>query len=232
MKKFISFILAICLIVPCAFLLAACNTTPKQLTKTDYIKVFEKVEGFCDNYFDNNTAVPQKVEITDKDFIAVENPVQAQGMFKASLALIYFMRNINQREDYTLKEGFDDAFADDGNAVYDLRFKQSYNQDASMIKVDIVADSEYGTQYFVFEIVYDFEADQISSVSVQGLSGDVRYYKLTADSLKMLSFESENYENYQQQVLSDLETIKEPARETNPEDYSQEYISAMQEAMN
>lgn len=237
-KKVLCFILSMCLILPCGFFLSACGDSP-ALTRADYIEVFESVTTTYNNYLSGATTT--NAVITDDDFIDANNNAQAKNMAKASLAMVYFMKNICENDEFALKEGEDDCFVDDGTYIYDIRFVLSYDADTSTITTKVCADyrDSSSLQYFVFDIVYDFETDTLGEFSILGFSGSdenkvttsVRYYKFSNNTLKVLSNEADGFETFAQSVITDMETLLTPERETMPEDYSTEYLSAMMEAM-
>ena len=240
-KKVLSFILSICLILPCVFMLSACDNTPPALTKADYIEAFESVTTTYNNYLSGAQATSTSEVITDDDFIDVNNNAQAKNMAKASLAMVYFMRNICEKDEFTLKDGADDCLVDDGTYIYDIRFTLSYNASTSTITTEICADYRENStlQYFVFDIVYNFDTDTLGEFSILGFSGsdenkvtsNVRYYKFANNTLKVLSNAAEGFDTFAQGVINDMETLLTQEREASPENYSLEYLSAMVEAM-
>ena len=145
--------------------------------------------------------------------------------------MVYFMRNICLRSDYTVKAGYDDCTAGALNESFDLRFKLQYDSASSQIFVPIHCIEGTNEQYFEFTIIYDFTADTVTEFQILGLSGDIRFYKFKNDTLKMLNMTSTYYEGFSQTVQQRIADIKAPARETNPEDYSVEYMLAGQQAM-
>ena len=158
------------------------------------------------------------------------------------MAMIYFVKNIYNNEDYTLKTGIDDCFVNDGDYIYDIKFSTKYDAEKSIITVDVVADYRDSNplQYFSFDINYDFENDKLNSFSILGFSGteenkvasSVRYYKFENNNLKILSNEATGFEAFATSVIEKMDSILANTDEENPEDYSTEYLDAMNAAMN
>ena len=126
--------------------------------------------------------------------------------------------------------------------IYDIKFATKYDADKSIITVDVVADyrDESALQYFSFDINYDFDNEKLNSFSILGFSGtdenktisSVRYYKFENNSLKVLSNEAASFETFATSVIEKMDNILANTDEENPEDYSIEYLDAMNEAMN
>lgn len=237
MKKIVSLVLVTVTALFSAVCLSACGqtppTNPSTLTKEEYIEVFNKVTADCSDFLGVTTssALESSGQIPDSEFIDVSNENQAKSMLKAMLAMVYFMRNICLRSDYTVKAGYDDCTAGALNESFDLRFKLQYDSASSQIFVPIHCIEGTNEQYFEFTIIYDFTADTVTEFQILGLSGDIRFYKFKNDTLKMLDMTSTYYEGFSQTVQQRIADIKAPARETNPEDYSVEYMLAGQQAM-
>ncbi len=245
-KKILNCLLILCLIVPCLFTLTACgqNPGPKTLTKADYIEVFESVTSTYKGYLTGTQ--PSTVSlasdiISDDDFVDANNNTQAKNMAKASMAMLYFMRNICENEDFTLTSDAFDSVVDDSTYTYDIRLKMSYNDSTSTIKAEVYADYRDNSyiNYFVFDINYDFDTDTLNNFSILGFSGTdttpttngVRYYKFANNNLKVLSNEASSFETFAEGVLDNMDAFSSNEWSTNAPDYSTEYLSAMTEAM-
>lgn len=238
-KKLFSFVLAICLIVPCAFMFTGCGGNPAELTKADYIKAFNSVTDTYNQYLTN--AQPASTQISDSDFIDANNNSQAQNMAKASLAMVYFLNNIYSNDTYTLKTAPEDCFVNDGHEIFDIRMSTEYNSNTSTIIAKLYADYRDSAtlQYFVFEINYDFNTETLNNFSILGFSGtdtnkttnNVRYYKFANNTLKVLDNTAESFEPFAQSILNEMDTLSAPEKAQNPAEYSTEYLLAMSEAM-
>lgn len=222
------------LFVPC-ICFSAC--TKGALCKADYIEAFECVKTTYSNYLASFSAEPMS-GIGENDFESVNNNEQAKRMTKASLAMVYFMRNICENESYEIKATAEDCVVDDGNYIYDVRVEMTYVNDVIVIKV--VADyreNDY-LNYFVFEIDYDFDGKELNGFSILGYSGPslhkiesgVRFYKFANNDLKVLKSDADGYQAFVSDTLLDLDEYLAPEKSANPTDYSDEYLSAMQEA--
>jgi hypothetical protein len=213
-----------------------------KLTKADYIEVFDSVTSTYSSYLASAQAAGLSYTFTDSDFIDADNDVQAKRMGQASMAMIYFVSNIYNNEEYTLKTGIDDCFVNDGYYIYDIKFATKYDADKSIITIDVVVDYRESSnlQYFSFDINYDFDNEKLNSFSILGFSGtdenktisSVRYYKFENNSLKVLSNEASGFEEFATDVIEKMDGILANTDEENPEDYSTEYLDAMNEAMN
>ena len=214
-----------------------------EITKKDYIEAFDSVTTTYNAYLSETQTSGLSAEISADDFVDANNDYAAKNMGMASVAMIYFIKGIFNREEYIIKDGADDCFVNDVNGdIYDIRFKTKYESKKSLITVDIVADyrDSISLQYFVFGINYDFDSDKLNNFTILGFSGtdnskttsNVRYYKFENNNLKGLSHEAESFIPFAEGVLDVMETLITPVKESNPEDYSAEYIAAMQAAFN
>lgn len=213
-----------------------------KLTKADYIEAFNSVTSTYSSYFSGVEASALSASISDEDFVPANNDSQAKNMAKASLAMIYFVKGIFNNESYTIKNGADDCFVDDGSDIYDIKFSVGYDSKKSLITVDVVSDyrDSASLQYFVFEINYNFDSEKLNSFTILGFSGSdtnkipasVRYYKFENNSLSQLSQQAEGFIPFAEGVIADMEALLATEEEANPEDYSAEYIAAMMAAFN
>ncbi len=235
MKKILNCVLTFMIFVPCMLLLSACGGG--ALTKADYIEAFECVKTTYANYLSNSAAASLS-GISESDFESVNNNEQAKRMTKASLAMVYFMRNLCENENYELKNTAEDCIVDDGDYIYDIRVGMTYENGIIIIKVAANYRENDYLNYFVFEIDYDFDNKTLNGFSILGYAGPsfmkeesgVRYYKFANNDLRVLNSEAEGYQTFAEGVLSELDEFLAPAKAVNPADYSTEYLSAMQEA--
>ncbi len=162
-------------------------------------------------------------------------------MFRAAVAIVYFLRNILNNANYTIKTDFDDCFIEDTNQdTYDVRFKMSYDKTTSTIKAPFVALQDNGTlTYFDFEIVYNFENETLTQFTLSGYAGPkasvtndgVECFRFKNNSLSRLSHTATVFNQFATEKIAEMNSILEPAKEANPENYSTEYNQAMQDAM-
>lgn len=247
MKKLLKGLMAVALMFTSVFTVAGCGKDDDgddvvELTKADYIEVFDSVTSTYSSFLTATQTAGLSYTLNDSDFVDANNNTQAKRMGQASMAMIYFVKNIYNNEDYTLKTGIDDCFVNDGHYIYDIKFSTKYDAEKSIITVDVVADYRDSTplQYFSFDINYDFENDKLNSFSILGFSGtedskvtsNVRYYKFENNNLKVLSNEAAGFEAFATSVIEKMEGILANTPEQNPEDYSTEYLDAMNTAMN
>ena len=244
-KKIGKYLLSAALVFTSVFAVAGCgkdDDKSKELTKADYIEAFDSVTSTYSSYLTATQTAGLSYTLNDSDFVDANNDIQAKRMGQASMAMIYFVKNIYNNEDYTLKTGIDDCFVNDGHYIYDIKFSTKYDADKSIITVDVVADYRDSNplQYFSFDINYDFENDKLNSFSILGFSGtnenkvtsSVRYYKFENNNLKVLSNEATGFEAFATSVIEKMDGILANTDEENPEDYSTEYLDAMNAAMN
>ena len=64
------------------------------------------------------------------------------------------------------------------------------------------------------------------------MTSSVRYYKFENNNLKVLSNEATGFEAFATSVIEKMDGILANIDEENPEDYSTEYLDAMNTAMN
>jgi hypothetical protein len=214
---------------------------PTMLTKTDYIEVFNSLKTTYTNYLELQAGPsPSSYTVSDGDFVDANNNNQAKSMAKASLAMVYFLRNIYQNEDYQLKNSFDDCVVNDGDNIYDIRIENTYDNQTNLINVSVCADyvEEDTIMYFVFEIDYNFSAKVLHSFTILGYSGPkteklaqgVNYFKFANNNLKYLNPEAGIFAQFSASVLSEMDAYLAPQRMQDAPDYSEEYLSAMMEA--
>ena len=244
-KKIGKYLLSAALVFTSVFAVAGCgkdDDKSKELTKADYIEAFDSVTSTYSSYLTATQTAGLSYTLNDSDFVDANNDIQAKRMGQASMAMIYFVKNIYSKEDYTLKTDIDDCFVNDGHYIYDIKFSTKYDAEKSIITVDVVADYRDSNplQYFSFDINYDFENDKLNSFSILGFSGteenkvtsSVRYYKFENNNLKVLSNEATGFEAFATSVIEKMDGILANIDEENPEDYSTEYLDAMNTAMN
>ncbi len=222
------------------------------IKKEDYVKAFNSITTTYNNYLTGSVSVQpkakaMKVVLGESDFIEANSPtsdnVVAQSTVGGSMALIYFMRNILMREDYVVKDGFDDCVVDE-NGKFLIRFEMDFDATTSMIQLIICTgsingeDPEYDDMYLSFDIKYDFTTESLEQFNVDYYWGNlinknltgVEVFKFKNGSLSRLLKTSTNYNDYAQGVLNDVTELWTVEKETNPEDYTTEYFSAMEEA--
>ncbi len=246
-KRFFSFVLAICLIIPCMFAIVGCSGTPATLTKEDYIKVFDSFATTLSTSIEDQVTTIA-TNIPEEDFIDISNNTQAKTMPKVCRTLITFIRNIYAREDYVVKTTHEDCVVIDttnpGHAyTMNIRMNTAYNSETSVVTTDIYVEYENNSatyvQYFVFDIEYDFTIEKLNSFSILGFNGiknnetidGVEYFKFKDNILKTLSHEAESFAPFATQVFNEMNMLKTPAWATSPIDYSAEYWAAMEAEM-
>ena len=232
MKKLLKGLMAVALMFTSVFTVAGCGKDDDgddvvELTKADYIEVFDSVTSTYSSFLTATQTAGLSYTLNDSDFVDANNNTQAKRMGQASMAMIYFVN---------------DCFVNDGHYIYDIKFSTKYDAEKSIITVDVVADYRDSTplQYFSFDINYDFENDKLNSFSILGFSGtedskvtsNVRYYKFENNNLKVLSNEAAGFEAFATSVIEKMEGILANTPEQNPEDYSTEYLDAMNTATN
>ncbi len=250
-KKILSSLLAICLMITCSFAMIGCNKddTATGLTKADYVEAIDSVTSSVNAYVNQPSAQAMSLSVVleEGDFINVDNKVGIKEMLAGTTALIIFMKNILNTDGYVLKDTTDDCVAsyDNGHSVetYDIRFKLSYDEATSTIKIPVYAEYDYGnpesptraTTYFIFDIVYDFDTEVLSKVDVYGYAGPVatpnpngvQFLKYANNSVDMINTESSKFADFAQEVLADMAEFMSAEKETAPEDYTVQYTDAM-----
>jgi hypothetical protein len=208
MKKFLPVIFAIIsLFCVC---LTGCGQTPPsspqgELTKSDYIEVFDKVTADCSSFLTSSVSPALTGQgVSANELVDANNDGQAKNQLRASTAMVYFMKNICERQDYSIKDGYDDCIVSQGSETFNLRFSLSYDKDNSVINIPIIAEEEgHISAYFNFFITYDFTAQKVDDFVILGVSGSrVGYYKFANSTLKTLPNTAPSYEGLEQQVLT------------------------------
>lgn len=245
-KKFTSLLLGMVTVAAFSFAFTACdkkgNDENASLSKRDYVQVLNCVATNCKAYIASaNGTTNMSLTVSDSEFVECNNDSQAKGMFRASVSIVYFIRNILNREDYVLKTGYDDCFIEATfDHSYDLRFKIGYDEESSTIYAPLAVLQDNGTLvYYDFVIVYDFESETLTQFTLSGYSGSsteissdgVEYFRFKNNSLSKLPHDSSAFEDFATAKIAEMNAILKPEREKNPEDYSDEYNRAMQEGM-
>ena len=246
-KKFLSFVLAICLIIPCMFVLSACSKNPppkdpQTLTKVEYAEAFAGVKTAYNSYI-NGTVQPSAVlmstSISDNDLITIDRESQKTRMATACVQFVGFLENLCENETFKITTGFQEMLVEDTSVPgyvgnYKLRIKMSYDANTSVITSEVYCeDGEYKT-YLIFEILFNFEIDTLDYFTITGAMGgnllsasNVNYFKFKNNTFKMLPQNSEVFNTYAESILTTCNEISSNEWGSNLPDYSEEYVNAM-----
>lgn len=249
-RKFLSIILALFLIIPCAVFFSACggqgdsgsSEEPKILTKSEYSQAFTGVKTAYGAYMSENTqALSNKLlsaSFSDEDLITLDRQSQMSRMATACVQFVGFLNNLCNNDTFEIKEDFQEmAIVDTTNDPfvenYKLRIKMGYNADTSIITSEVYCeDGEYIT-YLIFEILYDFDTSALDYFTITGAMGaqltasSVNYFKFKDNTLKMLPQDSDAFSVYAQSILTDCNEVSSIEWGVDLPDYSNEYVNAM-----
>lgn len=237
MKKILNLILAICLIVPCAFVLSACNKKPEMLTKADYAQAFKSVQTAYDEYLNCETQ-STGLSVNEEDLITIDRENQMTRMATACVQFVNFLENLCNNETFEITTDFQEMGIVDTSVPgytgnYKLRIKMAYNSDTSVITSEVYCDAGDYKTYLIFEILFDFESETLDYFSISGAMGNsltinsVNYFKLKNNTFKMLPQDAEVFEEYAESILETCNTLVETEWGNNLPDYSEEYVNAM-----
>lgn len=237
MKKILNLILSICLIVPCAFALSACNKNSEMLTKADYAQAFEGVQtAYCE--YVNGEPQATGLSVSEEDLITIDRENQMTRMATACVQFVGFLENLCNNETFEVTDNFQEMEVVDTSVPgytgnYKLRIKMAYNADTSVITSEVYCDDGSYKTYLIFEILFDFESETLDYFTITGAMGatlttnSVNYFKFKNNIFKMLPQETEVFEGYAESILETCNALAETEWGTNLPDYSEEYVNAM-----
>ena len=246
-KKFLSFILAMCLIVSCAFVMTACGKNPppedsQTLTKAEYAEAFAGVQSAYGSYVNSGvqpTAMPMNVSISDDDLITIDRESQMTRMATACVQFVGFLENLCENETFEIKTDFQEMAVVDTSVPnyvcnYKLRIKMAYDTKTSVITSEVYCEDGANKTYLIFEILFNFDSDTLDYFTITGVMGgsplttsNVNYFKFKNNTFKMLPQTSEIFNTYAESILTTYNEISSNEWGSNLPDYSEEYVNAM-----
>ena len=116
-KKILSFVLAICMIIPCMFALSACGKNPPPgddgnpgtLTKVEYAEAFAGVQTAYSSYINASaepTAMLMSTSISDDDLLTIDRENQKTRMATACVQFVGFLENLCENETFEISTDF------------------------------------------------------------------------------------------------------------------------------
>ena len=105
-RKFLSFVLAFCLILPCSFALTACGET--KLEKSDYAEAYAGVEAAY-GYYMNAGSSALSLNVEDSDLTTIDRENQMHRMGTACVQFVIFLKNLCENDTFELSDGFQDT---------------------------------------------------------------------------------------------------------------------------
>jgi len=243
-KKIFGVLLTLVLAVTCAFGLSACGGNP-ALTKADYLKVFNSVITTVNNYGTDSQLA--RTAVSDTDFVTIENVTQAKNVVKGNVAMLYFLKNLCNTENFEVKNDFQDCVVIDNvssstTQTFKIRLNMSYDTQTESIKSTVyvrdVTDAETSIYFLEFEFFYDFDTETLNGFNILGIMGDessltksnVNYFKFYNNTLKQLNTTTTVFDNFATDILQETNTYLSYTFGENLPDYSTQYIQAMVEA--
>ena len=247
MKKLISILLMLCICFSASVMFTACNGSKSTLTKEEYIEVYSKVISEVNVYTNSvSMASPLSVVISDADFIEVPTN-QGKNAIKGNTAMLYFLRNILNVQTFEIVDGFQDIQVIDNvsspnTQTFKIRLSMSYDKETgeikSMVYVEDYTSSNIIVNSLEFTFNYNFESKTLSGFTVLGVMGykgsltanGVNYLKYTNGTLYRINPESTVFPQFATDVLAKCVEVGANPFGSNLPDYSNQYITAMQEA--
>lgn len=249
-KKFLSFIMAICMIIPCMLALSACGKNPPAagngnsgtLTKVEYAEAFAGVQTVYGSYINASsepTAVLMSSSISDDDLLTIDREHQKTRMATACIQFAGFLENLCENETFEITTGFQEMLVVDTSvpnsvANYKLRIKMSYDANTSVITSEVYCEDGNYKTYLIFEILFNFDSDTLDYFTITGAMGgsplttsSVNYFKFKNNTFKMLPQNSVIFNTYAESILSTCNEISSNEWGLNLPDYSEEYVNAM-----
>ena len=243
-KKFLSFALTMLMAVTCLLGLSACNGQ-SLLTKADYLEVFNSAITSVNNYGTQPSLL--RSTLSNDNFTVVENEYQAKNTLQGNTAMLYFLRNLCNTESFDVQEDYIDLIVIDSESssmtqTFKIRLKMSYDKDNSIIKaityVEDHTSANIGLYFLEFEFDYTFETKTLNGFSVLGVMGkkdsltkeDVNYLKYYNNVLKVANTTTSQFTVFANDILSETAQHGQVPFAENLPNYTQQYVSAMQES--
>ncbi len=174
-KKFLSFILAICLIIPCAFMLSACGENPQNLTNAEMAVVYKDAAksawnkmGVSDPTIETSnlllSAVPDKKQnATDKNDI-LQVKLNANNM----ASILYLIGALYENANFVITDGYAKFSAEaeifDQSFEYDLTIEPKLDvKNNKLYLAAYIVVNKTNSQYIVVDANYDFGAKELKS---------------------------------------------------------------------
>lgn len=256
--KLSTLILTLCMAISCLFTFGACQ--PPQapggdMTKAEYSQALGQVNTACNNYvnslapagasFSVKKAKTFSQQITDADYVVVDDYRQAKRMSNGALWMVRFVKNMCDKASFVLSSGFNDCivFEQDGSDTYTykIRFKLSYDKNSGIINLPVLCEqtaSSYpgvvALMYFDFKIDYDLNNDQLNGFELCGFMGyksaqtkeGVNSFKFVNNTLKTLNPQAAGFEAFANGQLTTMSGFIPEQWSANLPDYSAEYLAA------
>ena len=240
-KKILSFVLALCLIIPTTFALSACGNPPTNLTKTQYAQAFEGVTTNFNNYINTQPAGALALPtVNETELVQLDRQSQMARMTTACVQFVGFLKNLCDNEtfeitpDYQQIQVIDDTYPSHIEN-FKIKIKMSYNTETSLITSEVFVEDDSYVSYLVFDILFDFETETLEYFTISGYMGsgpisnsNVNYFMFQNNTLKMLPQTSTSFTTFATAVIQELNTLNSIEWNDNLPDYSEEYLSAMQ----
>ena len=240
-KKFLTFLLAMCFILSCAFALTACGKDDNKLTKAQYLAMLNDVSIACENYLssiEEPQVLAMSYTINNDDYEEFDAELTMHDMIKANIALIYLVENIYSRDDYAVNNGVDEYIVSTLDWTARARMQVNYNKSTNITTITIYWLSGRDIQYFIFDINYNYSEEELNSFTITGLYGtemssdfDTRKFKYENGKLYMLKQEVEYYGEFKTDVKNKMLAFRTFNKQMSEmPDYSIEYAGACERA--
>lgn len=241
-KKFLSFIFAICLIIPCMFALSACGKDDDKLTKAQYLAMLESVSTAFESYIENAEPEVQmsasSYKINNNDYKEVDNDYAMTKMIKANLATIYFIDNVVSRDDYSVDIDVHEFFVNVPQYNGRVRMKMEYNKSTNITTTTFYSAYGQNIEYYVFDIDYNYKKEKLNSFTITGCTGtdmsvefETKKVKFNDNNIYVLDENVEYYDEFKTDVKNDMlafRTFKKKIADLP--NYSLEYANAAAKA--
>lgn len=256
--KLSTLILTLCMAISCLFTFGACQ--PPQapggdMTKAEYSQVLGQVNTTYNAYV--NSLAPAGVsfsvkkektysqQITDADYVVVDNYYQARGMSNGALWMVRFVKNMCDNSSFELSSGYNDCIVIEQSGsytyTYKIRFKLSYDKNSGIINLPVLCEQSVSSEpeliylaYFDFKIDYNVNNDQLNGFELCGFMGDksaqtkegVNSFKFFNNTLKTLNPQAAGFEAFANGQLTTMSGFIPEQWSANLPDYSAEYLAA------
>lgn len=229
------------------FCIVGCATPNNNLTKAQYVEVFDSMFATVANL--DAEVQSLRTVVTDSDFVEVSNKAQAKNMLMGNVAMLGFFKNLCNTEDFEPSTNFQECVVyDDVTSsslqTFNIRLNMSYDAETSTVKTTVYCEDISSVDVYAylleFEMIYNFETDNLSGFTVLGCMGkkqsltktNVNYFKFYDNTLKMLNTSTTTFDSFANDILQEVATTGATAFGENLTDYSTQYIQGMMDAYN
>lgn len=224
-KKFLSFILAVCFVIPVAFTLTACGDKPPEtMTNAEMAATYKDVAkstwseiGVSDPTIDtsaaplSNSVIPDKKQETSNASDLLQIKMNANNM----ASVLYLIGSLYENSNFALTNGVAkfDASVSIGQMQmsYALTLKPELDVENNKVYLEAyIVVNQTNEQYIMVEANYDFENETLLSFRIYTLSGGMYVdIEMTADNKNKFYATIDSNDTFSVAVNQEFESFKD-----------------------